>query len=353
MERALAYDDVLLVPKPSPVSTRDEVDLTTQLGGIELEKPFISAPMDTVTEEELAQAMSDSGGLGILHRFMDIEEQVRQIENIDGVVGGTIGVEEPYTENAKKLHDAGADLVCLDVAHGHLDMCVDAAAEIAEEHPEITLCVGNVATPEGVYDLIESGADIVKVGIGSGSHCLTREVAGVGVPQFTAIEYATEGRAQAVNSGLISSKDDVGIIADGGIQDSGDISKALMAGADAIMAGGLFMGCEETPSETIKIDGVKYKKTRGMASEEAREEREGGEDTTESGAIEGAESYTEYVGPLKSVMEDLSKGVSSAVSYCGGHTIPQARENAEFIRVTNSTINRNGVHGAANGFRES
>lgn len=350
MEQALSYDDVLLVPQRSPVDTRSNVKLNSEIGGVELERPFISAPMDTVTEEELAQAMADSGGIGFLHRFMSIEEQVEQVKSVDGKVGGTVGVEEPYVKNAKRLHDAGADIVCLDIAHGHLERCISAAREISNEHPEITLCVGNVATSEGVYDLIEAGADIVKVGIGSGSHCLTREVTGVGVPQFTAIEYAVEGRAQAASEGIIESED-VGIIADGGIQNSGDISKALMAGADAIMAGGLFMGCKETPAETVTIDGEKYKKTRGMASEEAREEREGGEETTKAGAVEGIEGYTRYNGTVREKMEELSDGVSSSLSYCGGNTIPQARKNATFVRVTNSTVIRNGVHGAVEDVR--
>lgn len=352
MEKAFAYDDILLVPKRSPVDSRSNVSLETQLADVSLTCPVTSAPMDTVTEKELAQALTNEGGLGFIHRFLSIDEQIAQIKAVDGKVAGTIGVEEDYVTNAKRLYNAGADIVCLDIAHGHLNRCLEATEKIVSEHPEITLCVGNVATKQGVFDLIQSGADIVKVGIGSGSHCLTREVTGVGVPQFTAIREATKGIQKAVEENLVESENEIGVIADGGIQTSGDISKALMAGADAIMAGGLFASCKEAPGKTVIKDGVKYRQTRGMASEEAREERDGGEETTEAGAVEGAECLTEVNSTVSEVIQELSEGISSALSYCGGHNIQQARENSEFKQVTHSTNVRNGVHGEVDSIRK-
>lgn len=162
IEQALSYDDVLLVPQRSPVDTRSDVELNSEVGDVELEMPFISAPMDTVTEEELAQAMTDSGGIGFFHRFMSVEEQVEQVKSVDGKVGGTVGVEEPYVENAKQLHDAGADIVCLDIAHGHLERCVSAAKEISNEHPELRCVLGMWLLLRGFMTLLRQAQILLK-----------------------------------------------------------------------------------------------------------------------------------------------------------------------------------------------
>lgn len=345
MELGLSYDDVLLVPQRSPVESRSDIDTSTEIvPGVEVEYPMISANMDTVTEAEMAQAMADAGGCGIIHRFMSIEEQVEEIERVDGVVGGCVGIDESFVEHGRMLAEAGADFITVDVAHGHMEQCLEAVADL-DEHVPVPIMAGNVATGEGAKDLIRAGADSVKVGVGPGAVCKTREVAGVGVPQFTAVRNVVS----AVNSMTQlsgASPDDVTVIADGGITKSGDTIKALMAGADAVMCGSLFGASAEAPGETVEADGTTYKTYRGMASEEAREANpDSPDDADEHRAIEGVEGLQEFAGPVADVIEDHMKGVRSGLSYCGGHSLEGARENSEFVRVTNSTINRNGSHG--------
>lgn len=343
MELGLSYDDVLLVPQRSPVESRSDIDTKTEIvPGVEVEYPMISANMDTVTEAEMAQAMADAGGCGIIHRFMSIDEQVEQVGSVDGVVGGCVGIDESFVEHGRRLAEAGADFITVDVAHGHMERCLEAVADL-DEHVPVPIMAGNVATGQGAKDLIRAGADSVKVGVGPGAVCKTREVAGVGVPQFTAVQNVV----QAVRSleGL-SGAGDVTVIADGGITKSGDTIKALMAGADAVMCGSLFGACAEAPGETVEADGDTYKTYRGMASAEARESNpDSPDDADEHRAIEGVEGLQEFAGPVESVVEEHMKGVRSGLSYCGGHTISEARDHAEFVRVTNSTIHRNGSHG--------
>lgn len=338
--RGLSYDDVLLTPKRSPVESRKNVELRTFLTDeIELGNPLLSAPMDTVTEEEMAVALGETGGFGTIHRFMGIEEQAEQImeaKRADVKVGAAIGINEDYLERASRVVSAGADCLMVDVAHGHMQKSIQTVEELSQVFPEIPLVAGNVATRHGVSDLANAGADTVKVGVGPGSHCTTRKVTGVGVPQFTAIQTcAQEGREQGVR-----------VIADGGIRTSGDAVKALMAGATTVMMGSFFMGTDESPGEVQKMDdGSKVKLTRGMASEDAAENR-----TDKDGEVqaeEGVVKTTEYKGSVKPLIEEFNAGLRSGLSYCGGHTISQARENAEFIQVTPSTQLRNGEH---NGF---
>jgi IMP dehydrogenase len=222
----------------------------------------------------------------------------------------------------------------VDVAHGHLERCLDAVETLDAEFPGADVVAGNVATPDGVADLYHAGADAVKVGIGPGSHCTTRRVAGAGVPQLTAIDDCSE-RAREL---------DVPIIADGGIRSSGDAVKALMAGADTVMLGSLFAGSEEAPPEIVHIGGEPYKRSRGMATTAAAEDRSDKADATVS-ADEGVEGFTEYKGPLADVAAEFDAGIRSGLSYCGGHTIEKAREKAEFIRVEQAAKEREGAHG--------
>lgn len=339
----LSYDDVLLVPQRSPVESRADIDTSVELfDGVELDAPLISANMDTVTEAEMAQAMADAGGCGIIHRFMSVDAQRENIAAVDGIVGGCVGIDESYVENAQKYEDAGADFICVDVAHGHMERCVDAVSDLSSAL-SIPIMAGNVATGDGVKALVRAGAESVKVGVGPGAVCKTREVAGVGVPQFTAVRDSTENLHQFEwNEDL----DEPSIIADGGITKSGDTVKALMAGADAVMCGSLFGACKEAPGELHEFEEGKYKVYRGMASEEARVDNPGTADDVESQrSIEGVQAVKEYAGPVREVVRDHMKGVRSGVSYCGGHSLGEARANAEFIRVTSSTIDRNGAHG--------
>lgn len=335
--RGLSYDDVLLVPKASGVDSRENVKLNTFLTDeIELDNPLLSAPMDTVTEEEMAVALGKSGGFGTIHRFMGIEEQAEQVmeaKRADVKVGAAIGINEDYIQRANRCVSAGADALMIDVAHGHMNKSVQAVEEISQVYPDIPLVAGNVATRQGVRDLAKAGANTIKVGVGPGSHCTTRKVTGVGVPQFTAIQTcAQEGREQGVR-----------VIADGGIRTSGDAVKALMAGATTVMMGSFFMGTDESPGEVQKMDnGRKVKLTRGMASEDAADERTDKEGEVQ--AEEGVVKTTEYKGSVKPLIDEFNAGIRSGLSYCGEHTITQARDNAEFIQVTPSAQLRNGEH---------
>lgn len=339
LRTGLSYEDVLLVPQRSPVDSRSDVDLSTRLtSDVELSTPLLSAPMDTVTEAETAIALARVGGFGTVHRFMSIAEQsaeVRSVVEADEPVGAAVGIAEDTIERATALVSAGVDAIVIDVAHAHLEKCIACVENVRSEFGDVPLVVGNVATPAGVRDLYSAGADCVKVGIGPGSHCTTRRVAGAGVPQLTAIDDCA------------ATAHDVGIpvIADGGIRSSGDAVKALMAGADTVMMGSLFAGTDEAPGDVIERDGNRYKRSRGMATTAANEARSDKEaDEAAPAADEGVEGFTEYKGPLEGIATEFLAGIRSGLSYCGGHTIPDAREKAAFIRVTQSGQDREGSH---------
>jgi IMP dehydrogenase len=337
IREGLSFDDVMLVPKRSPVDSRSDVDLTTTLApGLDLSLPVTSAAMDTVTETDLAASLSAAGGLGVLHRFLDAEEladMVREVRERGERVGVALGIEEDYLDRAGAFVSAGADALVLDVAHGHMDRAVEATATLADDFPDTPLVAGNVATAAGTRDLARAGADCVKVGVGPGSHCTTREKTGAGVPQITATMDAAE----------VADDLGVSVIADGGVRTSGEIVKALMAGADAVMLGGLLSGTTEAPGEVVRRDGSQYKVSRGMASKEAGEERTD-KDSLELTHAEGVAGLTPYRGDLAEVVEELEGGIRSGISYCGAHTVDGARANAEFIRVGDGAKSREGVH---------
>ncbi len=339
LETALSYDDILIRPQRSSVKSRSDVSLeSTLIRDITVENPIISAPMDTVTENEMAQAMHDAGAVGIIHRYLEPEEQAEQVSNVDGIVGTTIGINDGWRERLEKTVDAGADFVCIDVAHGHMEKAISVVSETSDI-VDIPVMAGNVSTGDGAKDLALAGAESIKVGIGPGSHCLTREVAGVGVPQVTAIRECREAIDYLKSLGEISH--DVTIVADGGIQKPGDMSKALLLGADSIMVGGLFGGCNESPAPIVKTKSGKYKRTHGMASGEARDKND--IDTEE--AVEGDSGLIPCKGPAESVVDELSAGTRSALSYVGAHTLEKGRENVDFVRITPSVTVRNGTHG--------
>lgn len=340
LETALSYDDISIRPQRSPVNSRSDVSLeSTLVRDITIENPIISAPMDTVTESDMAQAMHDAGAVGIIHRYLSPEKQAEEIQKVDGVVGTTIGVGEGWEDRLEKTINAGADFVCVDVAHGHMERAIDVVRETTEL-TDLPVMAGNVSTGEGAKDLAMAGAEAVKVGVGPGSHCLTREVAGVGVPQVTAVSECVESLRLAQKTGQI--EHDVSVVADGGIQKPGDMIKALLVGADTVMVGGLLGGCDESPAELVQTqDGEKYKRTHGMASGEARDENN--IETEE--AVEGDSGLIEYSGSAESVINELSAGSRSGLSYVGAHTIEEGRENVEFVRITPSVTVRNGTHG--------
>ena len=283
-ETGLSYDDVLLVPQRSPVDSREGVDLSTRLAdGVELDVPVTSAAMDTVTEASMAGAVAEAGGLGVLHRFLTVDEQAAMVGEVTDrglPVAGAVGIAEEYVDRAAALVEADACMLVVDVAHGHMERTLSATERLTDRFPDTPLCAGNIVTGEAVGDLAAAGADCVKVGVGPGSHCTTREVTGFGVPQFTAVERCA---AAAAEHGVTT-------IADGGITSSGDAVKALLAGADAVMMGGFFAGCEEAPGEVIEIDGERYKRSRGMSTAAAAEDRDDKEADVD--ADEGVEAVT-------------------------------------------------------------
>lgn len=331
----LSYGDVLLIPQRSPVDSRSDVDLTSKLTpNVELDTPLVSAAMDTVTEAELALTLSRLGGIGTIHRFLSIEEQaaqVRRVKAADGQVTAAVGINEDYLDRTEAILDAGVDAVTIDVAHGHMEACLDAVETIDTEFAA-DLIVGNVVTPHAVEDLYAAGADAVKVGVGPGSHCTTRQVAGAGKPQLTAVDDCSD---VAHDLGIT-------VVADGGIQTSGDAAKALMAGADTVMMGSFFAGTDEAPGAVVEAGGSKFKRSRGMASTAANANRTDKELTPD--ADEGVAGLTPYKGPVTPLVEEFLAGIRSGVSYCGGHTIAEAREQAQFIRVAASAQEREGAH---------
>ena len=467
MRIGLTFDDVLLVPKRSELLSRKKVDLRTKLSRrIELNVPLISANMDTVTESAMAISMARLGGIGIIHRFMSIQQQVSEVSKVkrsegilieqpvtispemgvsaardamrkheiggilvtaqdntvlgivtrrdifledemdetsetdnvtkvkdimtrdlitappgtsiteaktilkknkveklpivDGVgrvvglitskdivkmrdfphaskdakgrlrVGAAIGVKDDSIERARALSDSGVDVLVVDIAHGHSDLAIGTVTKIRDQLGEVELIAGNVATAEGTRDLIEAGVDGVKVGVGAGSICITRIITGAGVPQLTAIMDCAVG---ASDSGLP-------IIADGGIRNSGDLVKALAAGASTVMVGGILAGTDESPGITVLRPNGRYKMSRGMASLGAALDRSTKENRfLDEGEVleyvpEGVEGLVPYKGRSQEVVSRLVGGLRSGMSYSGARTLEELRKNVSFIGIT-------------------
>jgi IMP dehydrogenase len=457
----LTFDDVLLVPKRSAVISRSQTDLRTRLStNISLNIPLISANMDTVTEARMAIALAREGGIGIVHRFMTIEDQVDEIlkvkrsesvvieqpytiketaslkdakkmmmdygvsgllveengKRLAGIitqrditlekngnrnvtdlmskdvitakegttieqakeilhkhrieklpvvdatrrivglitskdilkmeqypyaskdkkgrllVGAAVGVKGDYLERTESLLEAGSDAIVVDIAHGHSENAINTVHMIKKTFPNCELIAGNIATGEGTRDLIKAGVDAVKVGVGSGSICITRVITGSGVPQLTAV----------IDSIKVANEYNIPIISDGGIRTSGDSTKALAAGASTVMVGSLFGGTDESPGKTMVKNGKKYKMYRGMASFYAslgRKYREEGGQTLDADDLndyvpEGVEAMVPYKGSVVEIIRQVVGGIKSGLSYCGAKTIPEMQSNAEFIKIT-------------------
>lgn len=469
----LTFDDVLLVPKYSTVRSRKNTSTVTRLTkNIELSIPIISANMDTVTESEMAIAMAREGGIGIIHRFMTLEEQSGQVSkvkrtesiliehpytlresatvhdakrlmrerNVGGIlvvsnlgelrgivtardmrfreasdlaiteimtkrkdlvvapkrttieearsimedtkieklplvdkdgklcglitakdilkrkefpnstkdlkgrlrVGAAVGVKGDYLDRARELEKVEADVLVLDIAHGHSLHAIEAIKKI-KKTVDVPLVAGNVATKKGILDLIRAGADAVKVGVGSGSICITRIVTGSGVPQLTALADCAD---VAMDAGVT-------LVADGGIRNSGDITKALVAGADTVMVGSLFAGTDESPGEIVYRGNYRYKVTRGMASAAARRdqisrsgalEATSGESDLSDYVPEGVEAIVPYKGSAVNVVRQLVGGLRSGMSYCGAANLEELKANGEFIRITDVGLKESMSH---------
>jgi IMP dehydrogenase len=346
---ALTFDDVLLSPQYSKILPTN-VDVSTKLSEkIKLRIPIMSAAMDTVTESSMAIAMAKAGGIGVVHKNMSPEKQaeiIKQVkeENKEYLVGAAIGhqISDEAGDNAKTrtkmLVDAGVDLIIIDTAHGHSKLVIECAKWFKQAYPDVPLVVGNIATAEAALALAEVGADIVKVGIGPGSICTTRIVSGVGMPALTAIMMV----AKALE------KTDVAIIADGGMKSSGDITKAIAAGADAVMLGGMLAGTDEAPGEVVTIEGKQYKSYRGMGSLGAvsggSDERYFQHKRQGKFVSEGVEGSVPYKGSVKNVLYQLIGGLRSGMGYTGSENIVDLQEKAEFIKITNAGSKESHVH---------
>ena len=464
----LTFDDVLLIPRFSDVKSRRDVDTRTMFSRrIRLDIPIVSANMDTVTESGMAIAVARLGGIGVIHRFLTLDEEVGEVVKVkrsEGVIiedpvtmgqdgtggdawglmkerngGGivivengkkvlglltkrditlednlgrkvkevmtrrrdlitarkgvtleqarrilhankieklplvdrqgrlaglitskdivkrrqfpaatkdskgrlrvaaAVGVKSDFLTRSRKLLEAGADALVVDIAHGHSAYAIDAVRSIKRDLGDVEVVAGNVATSKGAADLVKAGADAIKVGVGAGRICVTRVVSGAGVPQLTAIMESVAGAAGS----------DVPIIGDGGIRNPGDVTKALAAGASSVMIGSLFAGTEESPGPTVLREGVRYKLTRGMASLAAtvnrrvRESRSAGrkedelmEEVIEESVPEGVEGLIPYKGRVEEVVKQLVGGLRSGMSYSGAHTVLELRDRAEFLRIT-------------------
>ncbi|MDQ4057090.1 MAG: IMP dehydrogenase [Thermoproteota archaeon] len=461
IKEGLTFDDVLLVPKRSPIISRTQTNLKTKLSrNITINIPLVSANMDTITESGMAIALAREGGIGIIHRFMTIGDQVDEVlrvkrsesvmieqpytikddmkvydakkmmqeygvsgllvetedRTLDGIitnrdiifennmkrkvaelmtknlitakygttmeqakeilhkhrieklpvvdgkkrivglitskdimkmdqypfaskdkkgrllVGAAVGVKGDFLERTEALLDAGADTIIVDIAHGHSDNAINTVNMIKKAFPNCELIAGNVATGEGARDLITAGVDAVKVGVGSGSICITRVVTGSGVPQLTAVTESVK----------VSREYDIPVISDGGIRTSGDTTKALAAGASSVMVGSMFGGTDESPGKTLVKNGKKFKMYRGMASFYAslgRKYREEGLQVVDSNDLndyvpEGVEAMVPYKGSVVEIIRQLVGGLRSGLSYCGAKTISEMQNNAEFIKIT-------------------
>lgn len=347
---ALTFDDVLLVPQYSEI-TPDMADVSTKLTNtFKMNVPFLSAAMDTVSEHKLVTALALAGGLGVIHKNMSIADQAKEVEMVKNYefdneknkralidkkgrlcVGAAIGVTADMMDRVHALMDAGVDVLVLDSAHGDSKNIINAIKNLRLEYPSMELIAGNVATYEGALDLMKAGASAVKVGMGPGSICTTRIIAGIGVPQLQAV----------MDCARASKEMNVPIIADGGIKYSGDVVKALAAGANTVMLGGLFATCEEAPGDIYESNGKKYRTYRGMGSIEAM--AKGSTDRYfQTGhkkfVAEGVQGIVEVKTTVEELVFQLIGGLKAGMGYCGSKDIPTLQEKGTFIKITNNAL---------------
>jgi len=343
IKEALTFDDVLILPRYSsvlPIDTNIALSLTNK---INLKVPFLSSAMDTVTESNMAIAIAKAGGIGVIHRNFKIKyqsDELRKVKRKNLFVGAAIGTNQEDLERARSLLDNGVDLIVIDTAHGHSVKVLKTLSKLKKISRKIPICVGNIATGEAARKLYNSGADIIKVGIGPGSICTTRMVAGIGVPQISAIAEVKK----ALN------KKKIKIISDGGIKFSGDIAKALAAGADAIMMGSIFAGTDESPGKKFKIKGKVYKQYRGMGSIGAmssgsanRYFQKNYKDKSKF-VPEGVEGRVEYKGSVSKIIYQLQGGLRSSMGYIGAKNLNEIKKKAKFVKITKAGFYESMVH---------
>ena len=344
IKEALTFDDVLLTPKYSEILPSEVTTNTSLSKNLNLKIPIISSAMDTVTESKMAIAIAKAGGIGVIHRNLDIKSQISEINKVKSkklLVGAAVGAGPLEYKRAEAILKANVDLIVVDTAHGHTKKVGEIIRKIKKlKSNKTTLCAGNIATTEAAKFLIKLGAEVIKVGIGPGSICTTRLVAGIGVPQLSAI--------LAVRKGVGRKK--VSIIADGGIKFSGDISKALAAGADAVMIGSLFAGTNESPGKIIKKNGKLFKSFRGMGSIGAM--NKGSADRyfqtkqkdTSKYVPEGVEGLVKYKGSVEKIIYRLIGGLKSSMGYLGNKKIINLRNKPKFVKITKAGFYESMVH---------
>ncbi len=324
--KAFTYDDILLVPSYSHWESRKVVDISIRCktGKLFLQLPLMSANMDTITETDMANFIGSKGGIGVLHRYMSIEDNVSMFKNCTHPVFVSIGCAEKDLERAEALRDAGAELFNVDVAHAHAKYVGRTLKRIREMIGDrACIMAGNVATYAGADYLASCSADIVKVGIGGGSVCTTRLKTGFGVPNLTAIKNC--------------SRVDRSVVADGGIRYAGDIVKALAFGADFVMIGSMLAGTRPTPGPVVtrkEADGRerKVKMYRGMASSEVQEEYHGG--VAEWKTSEGISTEVAYREDEDEIIADIIGGLRSGLTYGGAATIEELQRKQDYIEIT-------------------
>ncbi len=343
INEALTFDDVTLTPQYSKVLPSDVSTKTYLSKNLHLDIPIISSAMDTVTESKMAIAIAREGGIGVIHRNLSIDRQIKEIQKVKSKglkVGAAVGTNESEFSRVKNIIKLGVDLIVVDTAHGHSQKVADIIMKINKiKTKKTTLCAGNIATANAAKFLCKLGVDLIKVGIGPGSICTTRLVAGIGVPQLSAL--------LDVKKGL---KKNVKMISDGGIKFSGDIAKALAAGADAVMVGSLLAGTSEAPGKIIKKKGKLFKVFRGMGSVGAM--NKGSADRyfqkkqkdKSKYVPEGVEGLIKYKGDAKKTLHKLVGGLRSSMGYLGAPQIKILPKNAKFVKITKAGFYESMVH---------
>jgi len=339
--RGLSFDDVLIVPKYNKIASRRDVELKSRVTrNYSIDIPIIAANMDTICESKMAIALGKLGGLGVIHRFMTIEEQAKQIKEIreQGLIAAaSIGIKD-VKERVDALVKAGVNIIVIDIAHGHSKYAGKTLDYLKETYPNIDVMAGNIATKDAAEYFLSKGADAVKVGIGPGSLCTTRLMAGAGIPQLTAIMDVYE-----------ATKGEIPICADGGIKKPADVVKALGAGADTIMSGYLFSGTDESPGEIIIKNGKMFKMYRGSASYDVSVKKAelDGDDNKEVISVEGEQTLAPYKGPISPIIKKYLGALASGMTYLGAKSMKNLIGKADFIEITNSGIEESRANGVS------
>jgi len=342
-KESFTFDDVTLVPQYSSVLPHETITSIKLDENLKLDIPLMSSAMDTITESKMAIAIARSGGIGIIHRNLSIIEQTKEVKKVKKnnlFVGAAVGTNTKDIDRVYKLLESKVDLIVVDTAHGHTKKVLSIIKKIKKISKKCILCAGNIATAKAAKFLADSGVDIVKVGIGPGSICTTRLVAGIGVPQLSAI--------LDVKKALKNYK--TKIISDGGIKFSGDLAKAIAAGADAVMIGSLFSGTTESPGKIFKYKGKLYKNFRGMGSVGAMSM--GSADryfqkknkNTSKYVPEGVEGIVRFKGPVNKIIFKLIGGLRSSMGYMGSKTIKELQKKGEFVKITKAGFYESAVH---------